>query len=353
MNYVNINNNTESKSKRAITIVPYVNLKFVKINKYSSFKNKTNKEQYSDTHKNVEDRFNYFINKPEPHSEYKPIRTYLMYNTNTIPDISIIMPIYNQQDIIKKNATSIFEYTTGSYEVIFIIDSCSDNTENMLRTTITELPKELYNGCTSIVIHVSDTPLFETSCDNIGLYCAKGTYAIEIQADMEMVEHGYNEKLIKPFFHNKDIIGISGRCSHGLKNDEGIGKLGLLVEQPLSELINKNAYYIGETCNRGPLALDILKVRELGYFDEVNFFLDDSDHDLFARAYHQKKWLCGYVPIEVKVSLANGSTRKGRDPLNQRIYESKKQVATKKNGFLYSYVDSLSTHRPIQMISYI
>ncbi len=43
--------------------------------------------------------------------------------------------------------------------------------------------------------------------------------------------------------------------------------------------------------------------------DEENYFLDDSDHDLMARAYLEKKYICGYVPIDFKAPLCDGSTR--------------------------------------------
>lgn len=95
----------------------------------------------------------------------------------------------------------------------------------------------------------------------------------------------YNQKLIAPFTLNPAIIGLSARCTHDLLDGNGVGKLGRDVEQPFPADTPRNVYYIGETCNRGPLALDMKKVRMMGYLDEVNFFLDNSDHDLFARAY--------------------------------------------------------------------
>lgn len=327
---------------------------FATLDTYYSFEhNRLKKENFRDLDFDLGKRYKDFIHNPVPSYETNPIRTYSLFSSKKTPHLTIIMPVYNQQDLIKQNATSIFTCTQGtSYEVIFIVDCCSDDTESVLRNTLQELNMEHYKQCTEVRMLVSDTPLFETSADNLGLYCSQGTYAIEIQADMEMTEPGYNQILLKPFAHDSSIIGISGRCTHGFKTNEGIGKLGALVEQKLSPDIDRNAYYIGETCNRGPLALDLKKVKELGYLDEVNFFLDDSDHDLFARAYSQKQWICGYSPIEFNTSLQNGSTRKPRDPLNQKIYEYKKRETSKRNGFLYSYVDALRTNRPIKKINY-
>ena len=154
---------------------------------------------------------------------------------------------------------------------------------------------------------------------------------------MEMTDYGYNMKLLKPFLNNDRIIGISGRCCHNFQCTNGIGKLGMDVLKKIADLpnIDINSYYIGETCNRGPLLLNHTKLKELGYLDEVNYFLDNSDHDLFARAFLQKKWICGYVPIDFISLLENGTTRKQRNEINQKYYNIKKQLTKNgENGFL-------------------
>jgi hypothetical protein len=138
---------------------------------------------------------------------------------------------------------------------------------------------------------------------------------------------------------NEHIIGISGRCCHSFDETNGIGKLGLDITKQLLPNIDQNAYYIGETCNRGPLLLHNSKLKELGYLDEVNYFLDNSDHDLFARAYFLKNWICGYVPIEFCSPLENGSTRKPRDYNNEKYYRIKKESTQNGiNGFLHNFL---------------
>ena len=259
---------------------------------------------------------------------------------NEPPFFSIVIPIYNQEKIIKRNIESILQNTSEkSYELIIILDCCSDNSEEITKKFIQDTRFESYPLLTKILILKSEIPLFETSADNVGFYCSNGQYILEIQADMEMTEHGYNMRLLKPFILNKNIIGISGRCCHSFDQRQGVGKLGRDVTKTLSELnIDRNAYYIGETCNRGPLLLDHSKLKELNYLDEKNYFLDNSDHDLFARAYFFKQWECGYVPIDFNSPLENGSTRKQRDAINEKYYNIKKE-STKdgKNGFLKNH----------------
>ena len=245
--------------------------------------------------------------------------------------------MHNQENIIIENLVSILNNTTEKYyEIIIIIDSCSDNSELKVNNWIETFNFINYNLITNILLLKSDIPLFETVCDNIGLICSNGIYFLEIQADMKMTDYGYNMKLLKPFLLDNNIIGISGRCCHDFDCKNGVGKLGINILKTIEELnIETNVYYIADTCNRGPLLLSVEKVKKLGYFDEVNYYLDNSDHDLFARANYYKNWLCGYVPINFVALLENGSTRKTRNEINQYYYELKqKETQNGINGFL-------------------
>lgn len=262
-----------------------------------------------------------------------------------IPFFSIIIPINNQEKIITKNLNSILTNTTEkTYELILIIDCCSDNTEQSIYNWFKNLDFNKYNLLTNILILKSEIPLFETSADNLGFFCSNGKYCLEIQADMEMTEYGYNMSLLRPFLLDNNIIGISGRCCHDFLCKKGVGKLGTDIQKNLNELpsVDRNAYYIGETCNRGPLLLDKQKLQEMNYLDEANYFLDNSDHDLFARAYVKKSWICGYVPIDFLSPLENGTTRKPRDNLNQKYYNLKLQrTQNGKNGFLINNINTI------------
>ena len=246
-----------------------------------------------------------------------------IYNKGDIV-YSIITPVYNQEDIIVENIKSFITHTLNNYEIIIILDSCSDNTKKNLLDFIKD-----YNNINKYLIQIrileTNEPLFETKCDNIGFKMANGQYLLEIQADMKMTERGYNIQLTKPFKLFNNVIAVSGRCSHNLYRDGGVGKMGNSILDDVSMLnVDKNTFYTYETCNRGPLLLDKKKVKELNYLDENNFFLDNSDHDLMIRAYILKGYICGYVPIDYESKLENGSTRKKRDIKNQKKFNELK-----------------------------
>jgi len=286
----------------------------------------------------INNRYKYnFINSPQDINNIKIL--FKKQFTDIKPLFSIIMPIYNQEEIIIDNLNSILEFTNGrEYEIILILDACSDLTETLVLKWANALNDQESELLTNVLVLVSETPLFETAADNLGLFCARGQYALEIQADMRMTDSGYNMKLLQPFLQDSEIIGMSGRSCQSLYSLNAIGKVEILIEFPLEDIpnIDPNSYYIGDSCNRGPLLFDIKKVRELGYLDEVNYFLEYSEHDLFLRARFLKDWKCGYVPIDFVSNLKDGSTRKVRDAKNEYYFNKYLKEKTGLNGFFFS-----------------
>ena len=194
-----------------------------------------------------------------------------------------------------------------------ILDFCFDKTEENLLNFLDTLEKPREN-LIQIRVFKTEKPLFETKCDNIGFRASLGKYCLEIQADMEMTESGYNLELEKPFKMFANIIAVSGRCAHSMFYGPKVGKMGNDIEQSLETLeIQRGVFYSLETCNRGPLLLHRAKLEEMGFLNEIDFFLDNSDHDLMARAFLEKQYMCGYVPIEFNSPIQDGSTRNTRN----------------------------------------
>jgi glycosyltransferase involved in cell wall biosynthesis len=280
----------------------------------------------------------------------EPYRTYV-FNKSEKPKYSIVTPIYNQETIIVKNIRSIIEKTDDFFEIILILDFCFDKTEENLLNYLDSLHNIRENLIQIRVFKNSEKPLFETKCDNLGFRESLGTYCLEIQADMEMTEQGYNLELEKPFKMFQNIIAVSGRCAHNLFDGRGYGKLGEAVEQSLETLgIQRGVFYSFETCNRGPLLLHRGKLEELGFLNETDFFLDNSDHDLMARAFLEKQYMCGYVPIEFNSPIQDGSTRntKYMDCPEYKINKAEKERLSKIcNSNLEKYIETWVNRDPI------
>ena len=139
---------------------------------------------------------------------------------------SIVTPIYNQEQIIVKNLLSVIENTVGNFEIILILDYCFDSTEKNIIVFFDTYQNKKDNFICLKIFKNSEKPLFETKCDNIGFKNSVGKYCLEIQADMEMTENGYNLHLTKPFEILNNVIAVSGRCAHYLFDHNGVGKLG-------------------------------------------------------------------------------------------------------------------------------
>jgi len=254
---------------------------------------------------------------------------------------SLVMPIHNQESIIRKVLDSVVDMTVGNYELILILDGCTDSTP-------TQVHNWLQERTDPIDVHVIENPqgVFETSCDNQGFRVAKGRYIVEIQADMVLLTFGYNLILASPLEQYPDMIAVSGRCCHGLNSSTQpmiAGKLGETVKSPHALLRDFQYYskvFLSHTVNRGPLVLRKSMLEELGYLDEEHYVLGDDEHDLFARAWVQKKWRCGFVPIEVYSPLEWGSTRKARPPHVQSYLEERQ--SREKDGFLKKHINTIS-----------
>ena len=237
----------------------------------------------------------------------------------------LVMPIHNQALILPEILAKNKENTVGEYEIIFILDGCNDTSEAIVRSFPFTCP---------ITVIVNPIGLFETSCDNQGFKATKAEFIVEIQADMEMTTLGYNELLCRPLKVFPDLIAVSGRCCHTLRGPEsGVGKLGNLVEQP-HQVYPPDTIYLSHTVNRGPLALRRSMVKELGWLDEEHYVLGNDDHDLFARAWAQKRWRTAFFPVEFRAPLEWGSTRKPRSAHVQQYLEER--LAREKNGYLSS-----------------
>ncbi len=271
-------------------------------------------------------RDNGMVGHPLPLEKFhsSPRVRYLKSFSSEECEYSIITPVYNQRKIPRRNIENYLQNTSSSFEIIVIMDACDDGSVGEILSFFESFsPPE---NLTRVVIIENEFPLFETCCDNIGFRLGNGKYFIEIQIDINILEKGYNLKMKECFSLFPDLIGVSGRGGHSFYSEKEncIGKLGDDMFRPLSDKIKRDTLYICESVIRGPLMLDASKIREMGYLDEANFFLGNDDHDLFARAYSQKKWRCGYLPIEFESPSEDGSTRKKRNELNQTIFKLRK-----------------------------
>jgi len=311
-----------------------------------------------------------------------PNKTELRYTSKNpkilTPEITIGMPVFNQEKIIQKNILSILTNTKSNFELIIINDASTDSTENKI---IELLSKEIYVVCpnlTELRVYTNNVSRFETFCDNFAIESSRADFFLEIQADMCMEQQGYDLRLLSGIKAFGDLVGVSGRGVHPISDaireyertagsdrsrgktitrhvmnvfrsrirsfilnrisqDPGTsvdtmesnsepstfslqenfldlgstGQLGDLIEQKLrANDLHERKIFVGETIMRGPLLLSLEKLRILGGWDDGGFFQGFDDHNFCLKAYIQKSFRVGYIPIGFASPIADGTTRK-------------------------------------------
>jgi glycosyltransferase involved in cell wall biosynthesis len=235
------------------------------------------------------------------------------------PRFSIVLPVFNQQEIIQKNLLSIFKHTKDEFEIFIIIDGSTDQTLGKVlafcQEQITTTPT---NNCAIFVIEIKQS-VFETQCDNIGFKLSSSPNVLEIQADMTMTQPGYNLILEKPFLHFNDICGISARCAHSKDVFNAVGFPTNVIQAHPCQWNDPNIFYLLPTCNRGPILFDRDKLQDLGFLDDNRFCIENDDHEYFTRAYNQRGYRCGFIHIMFETAIQDGTTRKPMAPDQKEI----------------------------------
>ena len=204
---------------------------------------------------------------------------------------SLILTIHNKDFLVPTSLEKIRKHTRGSYELIVVLDGCSDNSENFV------LEFRRNNPALSIKVEYAGD-VFETRANNIGLKRAEGDFVIIIQDDMIVNEDDWNGRLIRPFAAFDDVFAVSANCAHNWVFNPDSRHLHLKenLRDCWSDIIDhvdhagkhwglaRDVFAVRQCANRGPLAIDHADLVAMDYFDEVFAPLCMDDHDLCFRA---------------------------------------------------------------------
>ena len=164
-----------------------------------------------------------------------------------IPKISIVIPVFNQERTILSNISSVLSSSSEYVEFIVIDDASYDNTLNVL---IQGLPS-LIKGCNTLTrlrLFSCKTSMFETWCDCFGLAVSEANYVIEIQADMTITEPGFDSKMYRAISAYPDLVMLSGRGTHKIKDVALSYAKGLGCERAWDDSLQK--YLLRVTCEQ-------------------------------------------------------------------------------------------------------
>jgi glycosyltransferase involved in cell wall biosynthesis len=248
------------------------------------------------------------------------------------PEYSIITPTFSAATTLPLTIPSLCNYTVGLWEIVLIIDGSWDDSLHVLVTILTSDVCIGNYGLLRARILFQPNSIYETSSDNLGFTLAKPShFYIEVQADMAITEYGWNRDLVRPFFEYCDIVTVSGRCGHNQNNAKHVGRCSNDVENTSEVARNEtlDAVFYSGTNNRGPWAVHAQRFRELGYLDEINFFLGNDDHDLNRRAFY-KGWRATYrytsffAPLQYSANRNADLTKTIPDHAKQRDKDFRK-----------------------------
>jgi glycosyltransferase involved in cell wall biosynthesis len=342
------------------------------------------------------------------------LRTQVLYsskeNANSA-SVAIIIPYYNQAKLIERNLSSIIDNLELLAELVVIDDSSTDNTLEVLLNFIKHLGSKQKSKLVSIKILYNQASEFETYCDSVLIDNCNTKHIIEIQSDMQILQKGFDTKLLSAICADPRLIAVSARgvqpiigILNGYSNNLGsvgtnaktmlvyllkrvkyhlrflvsylksrqpldfskfeathseemdadflstgsAGRLGMKICRPLDKFYaSKKILYIGETIMRGPIIIDKDKYYEVGGLDVKGFFLGYDEHDLFARAYLECGYRVGFTPLDFSSPLEDGTMRKRRTLKNELQIWIKLLHIRKTRKLTTLYKLNLENKRPI------
>jgi glycosyltransferase involved in cell wall biosynthesis len=228
-------------------------------------------------------------------------------------ELSVILTTHNKGWLISTVVDAIIKYTSTPFELIVVYDGCSDNSQHNVQSVLKTYQKRRGENKIQNYLEVNTPDVHETKANNAGMKVAKSKYSILVQDDMVVDEVGWDTRLIQPMKLWKDVFAVSARnaLTHlpGISNLKVIGRIEDDTPRGYYDNADRNLFRIRQSVNRGPLCLDMDKVKELNYLDEVYAPSDCDDADICWRAFLNHGWRCGVYPIDYLSDLNWGTAR--------------------------------------------
>ena len=245
---------------------------------------------------------------------------------------SIIVTIHNGarripsgEILLEKVLDGIINNTVGEYEVLCMLDGCTDDSDKVVDKYLDKA------NVRPIIL----PDIFELRTNNAAFKESKGEYVIVVQDDQVISEHGWNQRMQKPFDAFDDVFAVTARCAHNWV----INTNSYYLNNPSAPIhgwcdifehvdhasdaheLSRDIFAVRSSCNRGPLMINLEDLERVGYLDEAFAPCDMDDHDLMYRAYIELGKVCGAYRIGMESNVSWSGARVGGD-LPMWAYES-------------------------------
>jgi glycosyltransferase involved in cell wall biosynthesis len=137
------------------------------------------------------------------------------FDHNAKPLITVIVPVFNQEEVIFKHLESIAFNMFHDFEFIIVNDNSFDQSSREVKRFmefLTAMPRK----CKKISFFETRWPWFESRCDDFAIRNASGDFILEIQADMYIKEKYFDGRLITLLTSNPNLFAISCRGTQTL-----------------------------------------------------------------------------------------------------------------------------------------
>lgn len=134
--------------------------------------------------------------------------------------VCVIIPVFNEQDFIKKSVESLIDQTIKPEEVIYVNDNSTDNSKNIIKNLIGKCEWIRVIDHKSFQEHVPGSKVIEAF--NFGLKNLETQFDIICKFDGDIIlPKNYIEKIIE-IFNEKEKVGIAGGNLYVQKNGKWI-----------------------------------------------------------------------------------------------------------------------------------
>lgn len=246
--------------------------------------------------------------------------------------LSINLTIHNKGFLIERVLERIKKHTAGPFELVIVLDGCTDDSEWKVRKFCALNPQ-----IKTIILEAPN--VFETKANNLAARASTGDHIIIIQDDVLLNEFGWEKRILSPFFLFSDVFSVSGRTAHNwnpsllaneimteaVRNDRWCEILIATNHASREHESPRNHFSIRDTCNRSPLAINRADLETMGYFDEAFAPLDSCDHDLHYRMHKKLEKVCGGLWIDYESRPEWGGTRNASGIPHPWMYEAQQK----------------------------
>lgn len=155
-----------------------------------------------------------------------PASIYGILNSSPLPEVSVIIPAYNEESSIESAIESVLNQTYPNVKIIVVDDGSIDNTSNIVSKYV-----EAYGDRVKLVKHEKNLGKFEAL--NSGVKVAEGEYIYHVDADTVLAPD--NIEKILPIFEEREVGATASMIS--ISNDEGVLTKLQMIEYLFEQLI--------------------------------------------------------------------------------------------------------------------